>query len=1002
MGKMDMICCPNCANPESDRVGTYKYKCKACGVEYIANSELSDEIRTSLKMANNELNYNQNFDKATHYFKQVLELDKECAEAYWGLFLSTYGVNYVKEKNELKPTVHKLGSESVTDNKWLIQCQECSHDEARDEYEKKAKEIEEIRKYYYEISCKEEPYDIFICYKKTELDSESLTRDNQIATELFYNLRDNGYKVFFAGVELERRAGEEYEPIIYNALTTAKAMIVVVAKKEHAEAVWVRNEWSRFVKFSQFDKDKKMFVVTERVNPYDIPEELVRGCQTLDFASLSFIDSLHNGLSNVQFSLKGGIERKIIEKVDVKFNGKIKINNVVRRKLRTSVGGIVQGVESTYVRAELQRSRHQFESAIKLYNEAISLDKNYNKAYWGLWLAVNGETGDDSSDNLAIFENNVRYINNPLVDDTLSHCTEEQIVPYIKLFKAYCEKSFIDELYIQVFQKCVEWCSDEDRLEIAKIFQNNLHKKVCEPSVFESGIDELLRVIGSEDAVDHINILYSLANSYLQISDYALATIAYNKILEINEHDFEAIFGLHLCKTQTTCENYENCEIRLDSQGVMVENFIKYGNEDDGRMFIIINALCNYNNEYACNQMDHIISILPEHLRDELNKRLNKFAKSLIAINEFEKAKKYLKEILSDDDYNMEARWLIFVCEYEFGDLEAILNSSFNLMEDRMWGDFLTVSMEKRGNDIKYLINLKDEWSNSNIRRAIQTKNNIEKLDNTIIDKYTNILDFSDKVPDGAFKENILDFVKEMKVIQNEIDKVKEAEDQRNKEEEDQRREAEYQRRKENAEQRRESKNRANRLRMNICGTMFSVFACILSFVCCYFGLKTTNALGVVFILALEISGAFWVYNFWRSHKASLSRIRALPYMILCIVIASIVSFLALMACAISIMIVVAVVTLGSVDVTSNEVGIVILLISFVILSLGLLIGSIYYLHETGHSSYKVSVKQLWSSLMIDIGITAAVIGIMILCVLFSSEVEDLAIRLFAWVNTWF
>ena len=45
---------------------------------------------------------------------------------------------------------------------------------------------------------------------------------------------------------LERALGSEYEPIIYAALQSARAMVVLGTKAEHFNAVWVRNEWSRY------------------------------------------------------------------------------------------------------------------------------------------------------------------------------------------------------------------------------------------------------------------------------------------------------------------------------------------------------------------------------------------------------------------------------------------------------------------------------------------------------------------------------------------------------------------------------------------------------------------------------------------------------------------------------------------------------------------------------------------------------------------------------------
>ena len=85
--------------------------------------------------------------------------------------------------------------------------------------------IEEIRKGIIEVSSNEEPYDIFICYKETDALGRR-TPDSVIAMDLYKKLKSEGYKVFFSRISLRNKVSEQYEPYIYNAINTAKVMIV--------------------------------------------------------------------------------------------------------------------------------------------------------------------------------------------------------------------------------------------------------------------------------------------------------------------------------------------------------------------------------------------------------------------------------------------------------------------------------------------------------------------------------------------------------------------------------------------------------------------------------------------------------------------------------------------------------------------------------------------------------------------------------------------------------
>ena len=74
--------------------------------------------------------------------------------------------------------------------------------------------------------------------------------------DIYYQLTAEGYNVFFARITLEDKLGEQYEPYIFAALNSAKVMLVLGSKKEYFNAVWVRNEWSRFLQLMKKDRAK--------------------------------------------------------------------------------------------------------------------------------------------------------------------------------------------------------------------------------------------------------------------------------------------------------------------------------------------------------------------------------------------------------------------------------------------------------------------------------------------------------------------------------------------------------------------------------------------------------------------------------------------------------------------------------------------------------------------------------------------------------------------------
>lgn len=65
-------------------------------------------------------------------------------------------------------------------------------------FQREAEYIANVQKGILEISNKEEPFDVFICYKETDSDGKR-TQDSVLAQELYYQLTQEGFKVFSRG-----------------------------------------------------------------------------------------------------------------------------------------------------------------------------------------------------------------------------------------------------------------------------------------------------------------------------------------------------------------------------------------------------------------------------------------------------------------------------------------------------------------------------------------------------------------------------------------------------------------------------------------------------------------------------------------------------------------------------------------------------------------------------------------------------------------------------------
>ena len=291
-------------------------KCKMCGgdieisadktfgtCEYCGSTmtlpKTDDNQRLSLFNRGTHLRRNGEFDKAAAIYERLIGENDADAEAHWNLLLCRYGIEYVQDpaSGERIPTCHRASFDSILNDVDYQAALQYSDGVARSLYEKEAQRIAALQKDILAISQKETPFDAFICYKESD-ENGKRTKDSALAQDIYYQLTDAGYKVFFARITLEDKLGQEYEPYIFAALHSAKVMVVVGTKPEYLNAVWVKNEWSRYLALMRTDRSRLLIPCYRDMDPYDMPEELSM-LQSQDMGKIGFIQDLIRGVKKV-------------------------------------------------------------------------------------------------------------------------------------------------------------------------------------------------------------------------------------------------------------------------------------------------------------------------------------------------------------------------------------------------------------------------------------------------------------------------------------------------------------------------------------------------------------------------------------------------------------------------------------------------------------------------------------------------------------------------------
>lgn len=253
-----IIKCKMCGGDMDITENLTVFQCEYCGTNQTIPI-IDNEKKLTLFERANRLRFNCEFDKAAGVYESIVAEYPTEAEAYWCLVLCRYGIEYVYDPATGKkiPTCQRSSFDSVMEDSDFDQACENADVTARNIYRQEAKAIEQLRSSILEVSGKEEPYDIFICYKETDENGDR-TLDSVLAQDVYDALVDKGYRVFFSRITLEDKLGQEYEPYIFAALNSAKLMLAFGTNYEYYNAVWIKNEWSRFLKLMAKDKSKHL------------------------------------------------------------------------------------------------------------------------------------------------------------------------------------------------------------------------------------------------------------------------------------------------------------------------------------------------------------------------------------------------------------------------------------------------------------------------------------------------------------------------------------------------------------------------------------------------------------------------------------------------------------------------------------------------------------------------------------------------------------------------
>ena len=669
--------------------------CRACGgaliregnylvCEYCQRKELvdvSDDIHAVARANAWEALRKSDFEKATELFEELIVKNDKDYDSQWGLALAKASIVYVNDVIEGKkvPTLNNITEDSFIADKAVKTAISLAPKEIAESYREHAEYIEKVRVEWLEKASKEPPYDVFISFKDSDREHGiTRTTDSQTMQDLYTALVEKGYKVFYSRVTLRDKVAEQYEPYIYNAIKTAKVMIVYGEKAEYFNSTWIKNEWMRFKKRVESGEKHKNALVTvfKGVDPYEIPTALTGGKQGIDLGVISNYETL---LNHVKLVVNESKQAKKLDKIEIKGgqmgkkSSEIKTETLQTREIGSSAVEASITDKQTLKLVATYAKAGDFVEAEKLLGELLYKNPNNPEYKWQRLLLLHKTTESAISAKVPGFT--ASEID--LIKDILATADKKLATTLLNVLYDGANACKQDKC-LQILNIILPYSYDDRDEKIASAFDSAFANRQFE--VFKL----LLTTLPSDSVDEYVECIIHYAQN---VTDGAVIDWAVSKVFEVDESNpwalevqFKKAFELG----------------DLEKAVSAYETFLKYSNSVDAEIEKTLENLSKrITREVDCAFIWQILRYYGGDI-SKIIRLLTDTAFSEIRVGRFDFARQLLELVISKNPDEAEAYWGLCLVALKVKSESQIIQSEVELKQLPEFKKHLTLIDENR------------------------------------------------------------------------------------------------------------------------------------------------------------------------------------------------------------------------------------------------------------------------------------------------------------------
>ncbi len=697
---MEIIKCKNCgAQLDITKAVGGVAECEFCHSKHTLAKSTDTNAVNFLRMGEHNLDVCK-FDDAYTAFAKAAQYDSNESEAYFGMALSEYRVQYIKDivNNRLQPICHEISDKVFGDNKNYNAALASASPQQRTEYMRKAGEIDYIRTEFRKLKQSGLDYDCFICVKVTD-ENKRKTKDSDTANDIYYYLKDKGYRPFFSEREIQNQTGVDYEARILYALYTAPCMIVLCGNESYLQTPWVKNEYTRFIELIN-DEVKEIDSIT--IGFFDDPIERLPGrsgrlqgvClgKPDAYSKIEDFVARHYGAKSqtVQIARKTYDNKEYVKKV----LAKSQIKKRVFEKYMQSELSVSEQAQLNIIKALLDSG--DFDVAISRCSSVLMSNNSCSDAHWYKFLAVN------KCKNIYEFINAKKEIDNfEYLESAIATAGSELKGTY---YFALFERAKQDKK-IYIYNEYISLPDSKDD-EIATLTEL-MYESIMQGTAIDDPIAIFDAIIKTVDKTElYIKMNSEFADKLFRDGRINVSLTYYLKVLEFDPANQKALWYAFIIKNDLVEDEKMLAYLSINDNYVNIENELyAFGFNElaSGQLFnISIKAVGNQGLKFEW--LDFLFSLIPDTRQDIYLQCLYRVVDKFIEYRMFALANKYNDMIIAADKLDDHAYFNRVFITYRASSSSDLIDVSDTLYDNEDFAKAVEVYAEKNvGNQNKYI-----------------------------------------------------------------------------------------------------------------------------------------------------------------------------------------------------------------------------------------------------------------------------------------------------------